>query len=134
LEAADFFTSSKSTFQVNFYLHLLQKSRLNDFDHCILQQYRRMYDAFFEERSLIPAGHFHEVCYEELEQDPIGQVKRIYDALDLPNFSHVESPLRSYVESIAGYRKNQHPDLSGYLRQRISREWRASIEEWGYSA
>ena len=128
------FPSSKKTFQVNFDLHRLQQSRLSDLDDWILQQYRQMYDIFFEERSLIPKGHFHEICYEDLEQDPMGQVKRIYEELNLPSFSHIELPLQRYVESITGYRKNQHPDMSDDLRQCISQEWRASIEEWGYSA
>ena len=65
-----------------------------------------MYDAFFEERGLIPAGHFHEVGFERLEADPIGEVGRIYEALGLPDFGHVEPALRRYVDSIAGYRKN----------------------------
>jgi hypothetical protein len=128
------FPSSKKTFRVNFDLHRLQQSRLTNLDEWILQQYRQMYDVFFEERNLIPSGHFHEVCYEELEQNPIDQMKGIYEALNLPSFSEIKSPLQSYVTSIAGYRKNQHPDLSSELRERISQEWRAAIEEWGYSA
>ena len=128
------FPSSRKTFAVNFDLHRLQRPRLSDLDDWILRQYRQMYDVFFEERRLILSGHFHEVSYEELEQDPIGQVKRIYEALDLPDFSHNESALRSYVDSLTGYQKNQFPDLSAELRQRIANEWQASFAEWGYAA
>jgi hypothetical protein len=130
----DVFPSSQKTFRVNFDLHRLQRDQVSDLDEWILRKYRQMYEVFFEERELIPAGNFHEVCYEELELDPIGQVRGIYEALDLPNFSQVEARLQNYVDSIAGYQKNQHPELSAELRQRISREWRASIEEWGYLA
>ena len=128
----DVFQSSRRTFQVNFELHRLQRSRLNDLDDWILRQYRRMYDVFFEEQSLIPPGHFHEVCYEDLEQDPIGQVRRIYEALNLPDFAHVEPALQSYVASIAGYQKNEFPNLSDDLQQRIAHEWRPCFEHWGY--
>jgi hypothetical protein len=91
-----------------------------------------MYAVFFEERHLIPQGHFHEVCFEDLERDPIRQVIRVYEALDLPDFSHIEESLQTYVASIAGYQKNRHPMLPSELRQRISQEWRAAIDEWGY--
>src|SRR5262249_55445160 len=33
----------------------------------ILQRYTRMYDAFFEERDLIPEGQFHEIRFDALE-------------------------------------------------------------------
>jgi hypothetical protein len=126
------FPSAKRTHETNIEWHRLQRAP-SGVDDRILRTYREMYDVFFEERGLVPAGQFCEVGYEELERDPIVEVRRIYEALGLPDFSEVEGALRGYVESIAGYRKNRHPELSGELRGRISREWRKSIEEWGYS-
>jgi hypothetical protein len=125
------FASSRRTFRVNGLLNGLQHPRGDD-EGWVLGQYRALYDAFFEERGLIPAGHFHEVGFERLEADPIGEVGRIYEALGLPDFSHVEPALRRYVDSIAGYRKNASPPLSDELRRRIVAEWRPCFEEWGY--
>jgi hypothetical protein len=126
------FPSSRKTFQVALEMHRLQR-RPDEWDEWILRQYRTMYDVFFEERSLIPAGHFHEVCYERLEEDPVGEVRRVYEALSLPDFGQVEPALRRYVGSIAGYRKNEFPELLAELRKRIADEWRPCFEEWGYS-
>jgi omega-hydroxy-beta-dihydromenaquinone-9 sulfotransferase len=128
------FPSSRRTFRVNSELNGLQRTREreDEFDDWILRQYRALYDAFFEERGLIPAGHYHEVGFEGLESDPIGEVGRIYEALDLPDFRHVEPELRRYVDSIAGYTKNTFPSLPADLRRRIANEWRPCFEEWGY--
>ena len=126
------FPSTRKTFLVNIALQRLQPPRLDDLDDQLLYRYREMYDAFFEERGAIPAGQYHEIAFEDLERDPNNQVRRIYEALDLPDFSGVESSLKCYVSSIAGYKKNKFPDLSEELHQRISRAWRPSIEEWGY--
>ncbi len=104
-----------------------------DWEARTLRQYREMYEVFFEERENIPAGHFHEVSFEELEQDPIGQVRRVYEALNLPDFAHVESPLKEYVDSIAGYTKNEFPELAAGLREKVASEWRLCFDEWGYS-
>jgi omega-hydroxy-beta-dihydromenaquinone-9 sulfotransferase len=128
----DVFPSCQRTFRVNFDLHGLQRRRVNDLDGWILRQYRAMYDAFFEERALIPTGHFHEVRFEDLERDARGQVKRLYNALDLPDFLRVEPALQNYIGSVVGYQKNQHPELPDELREQISRQWRRPIEEWGY--
>jgi hypothetical protein len=111
----------------------LQRPDHRDLDERTLRQYQEVYDVFFEERELIPKGHFHEVGFEELEKDPVGQVRGIYDALDLPTFQEVEPALGQYLESLAGYQKNAFPDLPGDLRQRIARQWRRCFEEWGYA-
>jgi hypothetical protein len=110
----------------------LQRPDNSDLEGRTLRQYREVYDVFFEERGLIPKGHFHEVGFEALEADPIGQVQGIYEALALPAFGHVEPALRRYLAAIAGYRKNTLPELPAELRSRVAREWRRCFDEWGY--
>jgi hypothetical protein len=111
----------------------LQRPDFRDLDDRILRQYKEVYDAFFEERGLIPKGRFHEISFEELEADPLGQVRGIYEALALPDFGHVEPSLRRYLESLSGYKKNTLPELPPDLRERIAGEWRRAFDEWGYS-
>ena len=117
---------------INFDLHCLQRPPLDALDSWILKQYRAMYEAFFEERHLIPAGHYHEVSFEELEADPVGQLQRVYEALDLPAFSTARAAVERYVGRVEGYRKNQFPELPTDVQQRIATEWRFCFEEWGY--
>lgn len=126
------FPSSKRTFEICCELHRLQNPRLEDFDEWILRQYRQMYDVFFAERGLIPKANLHEVCYEELELNPMGEVRGIYEALNLPDFERVEPALRRYVDSLAGYKKNEFPELPAALRSQIATRWRPCFEEWGY--
>jgi hypothetical protein len=99
----------------------------------IILRYKIMYDAFFEDRSLIPHGRFHEVSFEELEKDPLGQIKRIYDGLEMSGFDAMQPSLRRYLESTADYRKNTYPDLSPSLRAEIAQAWSRSFDEWGYA-
>jgi hypothetical protein len=110
----------------------LQRPDYRDLEERALRQYREVYDVFFEERGLIPKGHFHEVRFETLEVDPIGQLRAIYEALALPDFGHVEPSLHGYLAAIAGYRKNTLPELAADLRSRVAKEWRRCFDEWGY--
>jgi hypothetical protein len=110
----------------------LQRPDYSNLEEETLHQYKEVYDAFFQERGLIPKGHFCEVSFADLEADPIQQVRGIYEALALPDFGHVEPILRRYLDSIGGYRKNTFPELASDLRARIAREWRRCFEEWGY--
>ena len=98
----------------------------------IILDYVDVYDAFFEQRHLIPAENFCEVAFEQLENDPIGQMQRIYETLNLPEFDYVEPKLRDYVQSIEGYSKNRFPDLPNDIRERLAHEWSRCFEEWQY--
>jgi len=117
---------------VNFEWHRLERPRLDDIDDWVIGQYREMYEAYFEERGIIPAGRHSEVRFEDIEANPIGELRRIYEALSLPDFSEVEPAIKDYVASLAGYKKNAFPEIAADLRSRIAREWSRCFEEWGY--
>jgi hypothetical protein len=128
------FASTRHMLLVNGELNRLQRSRGDDLDALVLRQYARMYEAYFEERALIPKGNHAEVRFEELEDDPLGQVRRVFDALRLPDFDQAEPAIRRYVDSVAGYQKNAFAELPAALRDRIARKWRPCFEAWGYAA
>ncbi len=98
----------------------------------VIRQYREIFDAFFEERHLIPPDQFCEVSFADLETDPVGVVQKIYHQLDLPDFDEVEPALSRYVDSLAGYEKNSHVELTDDVRALLAHEWRRSFEEWNY--
>jgi hypothetical protein len=98
----------------------------------IISVYTEMYDAYFEQRALIPEGRLHDVSYEDLERQPVSVIGSIYESLGLSGFEEVRPRLESYLASIAGYRKNRHGDLPGELRRRIACEWGRSFNEWRY--
>jgi len=128
---AVFQSTQNGELAVGPYLYL-QRPSLESLEEVILERYREMYGAFFAERDLIPAGRFHELGYEDLEKDPLGQVQAIYENLGLPDFQVVREPLQRRIESLAHYRKNHHPELPASLRQRIVQTWRRCFDEWGY--
>lgn len=112
--------------------YYLQRPGSIDLESRILRVGREMYDAFFEERGLVPAGRFYEVDFAELESDAIGQVQKIYEGLALPDFGYVEPRLRRYLDMLSGYKKNKLHESPPQVRARIAREWRRYFEEWGY--
>lgn len=111
----------------------LQRTNEIDLSERVIRQYKNLYDAFFEERGLIGAGQFHEVAYEELERAPVSEMRKLYEALSLPDFARVEPTLRTYLETQSGYRKNVFGELATDVRRRIASEWSRCFEEWGYS-
>jgi hypothetical protein len=105
---------------------------LQDGDDEIISVYTEMYDAYFEQRALIPEGQLYDISYEVLERQPVSVIGSIYESIGLSGFEDVRPRLEGYLASIAGYRKNRHGDLPEDLRRRIAYEWGRSFNEWGY--
>jgi omega-hydroxy-beta-dihydromenaquinone-9 sulfotransferase len=105
---------------------------LQDGDDIIISVYTEMYDAYFEERGLIPEGRLCEVSFDDREREPVAVVRWIYDALGRSGFEDLRPRLESYLESIGGYRKNRRDELPEPLRRRIAYDWGRSFDGWGY--
>jgi omega-hydroxy-beta-dihydromenaquinone-9 sulfotransferase len=128
------FQSTQRQAQVSLRTMGLQRLDVRHIDALVIQRYQIMYDAFFEERPLVPGNRFHELSFEELEKDPVGQVRRIYDHLNVPGFDAMRPSLQRYVDSNANYRKNRYPSLSPSLRDEIARAWQRNFDQWGYAS
>lgn len=110
----------------------LQRAASADLDERIFRLYEEILDAFFEQRRLIPESRFCEVRFEDLEKDPLVQVRSVYERLGLPDFRDAEPALRRYVDSLSGYNKNVPEELPADLRKRIAQAGERCFAEWGY--
>ena len=111
--------------------HALQRS---DFDGLLMKQlevYRDMAMAYLEQRELIPSGRLVEIRYEELEQDKVGQIRRIYDALGLDGYDEFEPRLAEYVASIEGFQKNPS-HVSDRIIRAVNEYVPFMVSEYGY--
>lgn len=99
----------------------------------ILAIYADMMRRYFEDRPHIPPGHLVEVCFEQLERDPIGEMRRIYETLGLDSYQQAKPAVESYVESQRSYRKNDLR-ISASDRERVARRWAFAFTELGYRA
>lgn len=124
------FQSSRKLFRTIFEWHRLEPPHLEDLDDWILAQYERLYDAYFDDRGKIPPGHLHELRFEDLERDSLGELERLYGALGLPTFGEARPAVESYVATLAGYRKNALPEVEERLRERVRRTARKCLGEW----
>jgi omega-hydroxy-beta-dihydromenaquinone-9 sulfotransferase len=126
------FRSTKRQSLVSLRATRLQEARSLDVDAWIIRRYRVIYDAFFEERDLIPDGQFHEIRFEDLERDPVAEMRGLYEHLGIPGFEEFRPSLENYVKSRSNYRKNEYQALPASLRTEISQAWRRSFDEWNY--
>jgi len=121
----------------NFYTANIRDWQLQDIPEEELREnifaiYRELMDRYQADKGRIPAGRLAEVRFEDLEERPMQELARIYQALGLPGFEAAEGAFRRYLDSQAGYRKNRYR-LDADTVQEISRRWAADIARRGYA-
>jgi hypothetical protein len=124
------FSSTRHMIRAGQPLYHLRDGPLQDGDDGIISVYTEMYDAYFEERGLIPNGRLCDVGYEDLELEPVAVIGSIYESLGLSGFEELRPRLEGYLAPIAGYHKNRHDELPEPLRRRIAQDWGWSFDEW----
>jgi hypothetical protein len=90
-----------------------------------------MAEAYLEQKRLIPDGRLVEVLYEDLEQDKMGQIERIYASLGLEGYAEFQPRLAEYVASIEGFQKNPS-HVSDRMIELVNQYVPFLVSEYGY--
>lgn len=97
-----------------------------------LAVFNKMYRSFHRDRSLIPDGHLYEVRFEDLMEDPLGELGRIYAQLELGDFETARSKVQEYLDGTKGFQGNKH-DLPDGMREQIYAGCQEYVEQYGYT-
>jgi omega-hydroxy-beta-dihydromenaquinone-9 sulfotransferase len=127
------FPSTMKTWKRMYKYHGLQVPRFEGLEEFVFHVFERMYGVFEEDRSLIPPGQLCEVRYEDLVREPMRQMQRIYESLNLGEFEPARPAVEAYVARTAGYRPSRY-ELDPALCEEIGRRWAAYCERYGYTA
>jgi len=126
------FQSQRHFYDTAGWYTYLQRPDLSTLDETILTRHEVMYDAFDADLPLIPKGRFHEIRFDALEADPVGQIAEIYEALSLDGFDRLAPDLRAHVATLGDYRKNSFTDLDPATREIVVRRWARSFARGNY--
>jgi len=98
----------------------------------VFREFRIIYDRLEEARPLLKPGRFHELRYEELVRDPVGEMRKVYTALDLDGFEEARPRVEQYIRQTDGYETNKYT-LTDAQRADIDRLWGDVIRRYGYT-
>ncbi len=97
----------------------------------VLDVYSKCFEAYQSTKHLIPPGHLHEVRFEDLEADPLGQMRLIYEKLDLTSWPLIEPQIRQQVPELTSYKKNKY-QMDEALMRRVYQAWKPAFDAFGY--
>ena len=125
------FPSTMKLWKALHYAQGFQMTEGNDLEEYVFTCLERMYDGFRSQREAVDDTDIVELGYEGLIGDPVGQLHRVYEALDLGGFEEVRPKLSDYASSKQSYEANRY-QMEDDLRARIAQRWRGYFDAFGY--
>ena len=108
------------------------KSTFKGLEDMTLNLYRRLFDVYERDRHLIPEGNLHELSFEDLEVDPVEELRKVYENLNLPGFDKLEQNLKAELADHHEFRKNKYEMEDEEMKRRIYEKWKPAFERFGY--
>jgi omega-hydroxy-beta-dihydromenaquinone-9 sulfotransferase len=109
----------------------LQRPKFAGLEEYVFSCFERMYTAFDAQRHLIDPARLYEVRYEDLVRDQLGEMRKLYDHLNLGEFQGVEPRIREYIAGTKDYQANKY-EIDPQLRSEIDRRWGPFMRRYGY--
>ncbi len=126
------FASTRRTWQALDTAQGFQVPHFKNLDEYVFECLERMYEGFERQRGQVDPARIRDIRYEDLVADPVGELRSLYEELDLGDFSLVLPSLQEYVEQQKSYQPNQH-QLEPEITAEIKRRWAGYIEKYGYT-
>jgi hypothetical protein len=130
----EIYSSSVRLWQSLDYVQGLQVPRHKGLEEYVFHCFERMYRGFDQQVESVPAGNLVQVRYEDIVASPIEELSKIYDRLDLGDYSKVQPKLEAVLEKNQGYQTNKHNSLAPIFVSEIRRRWSGYIERYGYES
>jgi len=111
--------------------HGFQKSDAAEVNERVFSDFRVIYDRLEEARPLFKPGRFHELRYEELVKDPLGEMEAVYGELALEGFDRARPRVEEFLRQTDGYETNKYA-LAAEERREIEARCGDVIQRYGY--
>jgi hypothetical protein len=110
----------------------LQFPRFEHLDELVFESFEKMYSGFDEQRESVDPSCLCDVRYEDLVRNPIDELRKIYEWLDLGDFGAVQGKVEDYLTERKSYQPTRH-ELDPESKEAIARRWGTYLERYGYA-
>lgn len=111
----------------------LQRPQFDGLDEYVIECLQKMYRAFDRQREQIDESRIIDVRYEDLVQNPVETLRRIYETLRLSDFDSVQPSIQEWVDSEhREYKPNRH-QLDPEKEALVRGAWEQYFDKYGYA-
>ncbi|NER84704.1 MAG: sulfotransferase [Leptolyngbya sp. SIO1D8] len=121
----------------HFFTRLLPELALQSYGNLpieplILESYVHLMQRLQADTADLPPHQFIEIRFEDLETQPLQALETLFQQLRLPEYKTAYPPIKTYLYSLKGYRKNEYT-LDPRTIAQIETHWCSYIDKWDYS-
>jgi hypothetical protein len=109
----------------------LQTPNFDGLEEEVFETFLHFHRRVESTRGLVPAANFHELRFEDLTKDPVGEIRRLYAKLGLGDFETLRPHLEKYLAENARYEKNKWEPSPEQVAE-ITRRWGDVMKRHGY--
>lgn len=102
-----------------------------EMEDMIIDFFKEVYEAYFEEIKTLPEGSLYEIKFEEFEKDPLPLLEEMYKVLDLGDYERVRTAMADYWKTYEDYKKNEF-DYPERLIKKVNEKLGFYFEHYGY--
>jgi omega-hydroxy-beta-dihydromenaquinone-9 sulfotransferase len=125
------FASNLKLWETLLEMYSLESASSEQIEKFVLAAYLIHEEAITEGIRQISPEKVARVRYEDLVDDPLREMKRIYSELKLPGYEDARPSIESYIASVAGHQRNRLV-LSPAQKNSVDEMWGALIRDKGY--
>lgn len=125
------YSSTVNLWKALYRTHGLQTPTFAGLEEYVFATGLHMYNKLEETRTLVPPGRFYELRYEDLVADPAGEMRKLYEHLQLGDFDKVLPHLQQHLAGLTDYKTNRY-NITPELAAKITHRWGSIIDRYGY--
>jgi hypothetical protein len=110
---------------------VLQELDWEAIDRFTVEAYPLVMKKYLADRERIPPGHLFELRYEELDEQPLEVLEKLYGSLELGDFREVRPRFERYLDSLGRFEKNRF-DFPSDVVETVNEHWGFAFEAFGY--
>lgn len=128
----DVFNSNIHLYKKAISTQFLQEFSDQEIEERVLYCFETSFSKFLEHWGKIPERNRVEISYQELSEQPLHTMEKIYKAIDLGDFDTVKPKLEEYLEGEENYKTNKFKEIRPDLLVAINKRWKFVFDQYGY--
>ncbi len=98
----------------------------------VFEAFERMYGGFFRQSESLAPSNLIELRYEDLVADPLENIRRVYEQLELGDFKAARPALQAYAQRQRDYKTNRY-HLEPDVKIELQRRWAEYFRRYDYA-
>lgn len=111
--------------------YTLEDYQYEDLENSVIANYKRMMNAYLNQKNRIPKGNLVEIKFEDLMKSPLEQVEKIYEALNLKDFNQAKQYINTTIQQEKHYQHNTYQFTQSTINN-IQSQLDFVLKEWHY--